>query len=207
MSPLSIFTIGHSTHPLEQFIALLRKHGITAVCDVRSAPYSRFNPQFNRETLRGTLKRSRIDYVFLGDKLGARCKDPTCYRDGKVSYALVAKTPMFLEGLERVKRGAENYKVALMCAEKDPLQCHRTILVARNLAKEGVTIGHILADGGLETREQAEERLLGLAKIPKVDLFLSHDELLERAYQYQANNIAYEEDRMGEAEGERAVSN
>lgn len=201
----TLYTIGHSTHPIEPFIELLKLHSITAICDVRSTPYSRMNPQFNRETLRDTLKQSGISYVFLGDELGARSKDPACYRDGKVSYALVAETPMFREGLERVKKGAENFKVALMCAEKDPLQCHRTILVARDLAREGVAVRHILADGGLETQEQVEERLLDKGKVTNTDLFLSHDELLDQAYERQARAIAYEDERVGETEGNKAA--
>ena len=201
----TLYTIGHSTHPIERFIELLKLHSITAICDVRSTPYSRMNPQFNRESLRDTLKQSGISYVFLGDELGARSKDPACYRNGKVSYALVAKTPTFRDGLERVKKGAENYKVALMCAEKDPLQCHRTILVARNLAREDVAVWHILADGGLETQEQAEERLLDQGKVTNADLFLSYDELLDQAYERQARAIAYEEERVGEAEENKAA--
>lgn len=201
----TLYTIGHSTHPIEPFIELLKLHSITAICDVRSTPYSRMNPQFNRETLRDTLKQSGISYVFLGDELGARSKDPACYRDGKVSYALVAETPMFREGLERVKKGAENFKVALMCAEKDPLQCHRTILVARDLAREGVAVRHILADGGLETQEQVEERLLDKGKVTNTDLFLSHDELLDQAYERQARAIAYEDERVGETEENKAA--
>lgn len=201
----ALYTIGHSTHLIEPFIELLKLHSITAICDVRSTPYSRMNPQFNRETLRDTLKQSGISYVFLGDELGARSKDPACYRDGKVNYALVAKTPTFREGLERVMKGAENYKVALMCAEKDPLQCHRTILVARNLIREGVAVRHILADGGLETQEQAEERLLDQGKVTNADLFLSHDELLDQAYERQARAIAYEDERVGETEGNNAA--
>ena len=118
---------------------------------------------------------------------------------------LSAKTSTFREGLERVKKGAENYKVALMCAEKDPLQCHRTILVARNLVREGVAVRHILADGGLETQEQAEERLLDQGKVTNADLFLSPDEILDQAYERQARAIAYEDERVGETEENKAA--
>ena len=142
-----IFTIGHSTHPLDKFIRLLERHDITAICDVRSSPYSQFNPQFNQQELKAGLQERGIKYVFLGEELGARSDDPSCYRDGKVQYDLLAKTELFKRGLERVCKGSEEYRIALMCAEKDPLECHRTILVSRELNKEGLAVEHILADG------------------------------------------------------------
>lgn len=202
----TIFTVGHSTHPLDRFLSLLAKHGITAVCDVRSSPYSRMNPQFNRETLKAALKEAGIAYVFLGDELGARSKDPACNRDGKVSYELLAKTATFSEGIERVKKGAEQFTVALMCAEKDPLQCHRMILVARNLAKEGYEIRHILADGRIESQPEAEARLLAETKVPENDLFLSESELLDRAYRQREGKIAYEEAEREEPPRDEAAS-
>lgn len=130
-----LFTIGHSTHPIEEFIALLRCHDITAVCDVRSAPYSRFNPQFRREALAASLKDADIAYVYLGRELGARIEDPALLEDGRVSFAKVARSDLFCAGMERVREGMRAYRVALMCAERDPIQCHRMILVTRNLQR------------------------------------------------------------------------
>ena len=129
----TVFTVGHSTHALDDFLALLLRHGITAIADVRSSPYSRMNPQFNRETLHAALKGAGIAYVFLGAELGARSRDPDCYEDGKVQYDRLARTAAFQRGLARVQQGAAQYRLALMCAEKEPLDCHRTILVARHL--------------------------------------------------------------------------
>lgn len=188
-----IFTIGHSTHPIERFIALLRKHSITAVCDVRSHPYSRFNPQFNRELLTDALRKEGISYVYLGKELGARSDDPNCYRYGRVQYDLLASTEAFRSGLKRVRDGSEKFNVALMCAEKDPLQCHRTILVSRKLAEEGIEVRHILADGNVETHEQAVNRLLGILKLPHADLFRSRSDIVKEAYNIQGQAIAYEE--------------
>ena len=128
-----LFTIGHSTHTVDQFLGLLKKHGITAVCDVRSMPYSQHNPQFNRESLKEVLNARGISYVFLGKELGARSDNPACYINGKVQYNYLAEEPAFREGLRRVKKGMQSFQVALMCAEKDPLTCHRTILVCREL--------------------------------------------------------------------------
>jgi hypothetical protein len=112
----SVFTIGHSNHPIDAFITLLRQHGITALADVRSAPYSRFQPQFNKDALDRSLKAEGIKYVFLGKELGARSEDRSCYQNGRVRYPLLAETALFRNGLERVMTGAQNFKIAIMCA-------------------------------------------------------------------------------------------
>ncbi|HDZ91544.1 MAG: DUF488 domain-containing protein [Deltaproteobacteria bacterium] len=186
-----LYTIGHSTHSLDSFIELLSMHGITAVCDVRSAPYSRFNPQFNRETLQEELKKNRIAYVFLGRELGPRSDDPACYVENKVDYNLLSRTGLFQEGLKRVRQGMGAYRIALMCAEKDPIICHRTILVCRHLRARGVRIRHILEDGAIEENDQAIGRLLRILKLPERDLFHSPMEMIEQAYDQQARKIAH----------------
>ena len=188
-----VFTIGHSTHAQEHFIALLRQHGITALCDVRSKPYSRINPQFNREELDEALRAHGIEYRFLGKELGARTDDMTCYQDGKVQYERLAKTELFRYGLKRVLRGLkEDFRIALMCAEKEPLECHRTILVARHLAALGLGVEHIHADGRLESHGDALSRLAQMLNLPEHDMFHSREELLSDAYRRQAERIAYE---------------
>jgi len=147
-----IFTIGHSNHPAEYFLSLLSRHGITALADVRTTPYSRFNPQFRREALAAHLQAAGIAYVFLGEELGGK-------RAG-VTHAEVARSEPFQRGLARLREGAERYRVAFMCAEREPLDCHRTILVARHLKSPGLAIRHILADGGVEEHESVERRLV-----------------------------------------------
>jgi uncharacterized protein (DUF488 family) len=189
----AVYTIGHSTHTIEKFIALLKKYGITALCDVRSRPYSRMNPQFNREPLKQALREAGIVYVFLGAELGARSEDKSCYRDGQVQYDLLARTDLFKRGIERVKEGARLYRVALMCAEKEPLECHRTILVSRTLFEEGVPIWHILADGAIEDHAHAIERLVTMLRIPGSDMFRTDDAVVRDAYARQGNEIAYRE--------------
>lgn len=189
----SVYTIGHSTHPIESFIHLLRRHGITALGDVRSAPYSRMNPQFNREPLEQVLKEAGISYVFLGEELGARSKDPSCYRYGKVDYELLARTKLFQLGLERVRNGARTHRIALMCAEKDPLNCHRTILVARNLVEQGVSVSHILSNGSVESHDQSLSRLMQMLRIAEDDLFRSPQDAIRDAYRKRGEAIAYEE--------------
>lgn len=188
-----VFTIGHSTHSIEKFIALLSMHGIEAVADVRSSPFSKFNPQFNRENLQISLKASGIRYVFLGKELGARSEDPTCYVADKVQYDRLAKNPLFQSGLDRVIEGANSYRIALMCAEKDPLDCHRTILVARELLKRGMTITHILEDGSLENHTESQTRLVASLGMSLDDMFISRDEIIEQAYRKQASIIAYDQ--------------
>ena len=170
---LTVYTIGHSTHSTAEFIELLKRNAIEAIADVRSSPYSRHNPQFNRETLRGHLRESGIAYVFLGAELGARSKDPDCYRNGQVKFDRLAQMPLFQGGLERVKTGAQRMRIALMCAEWDPLQCHRTILVSRHLVEQGVDVLHILADEVIKRHADALRRLKTELGIPDQDLLMS----------------------------------
>ena len=189
-----LFTIGHSNHSLEKFMALLKQHSINAVCDVRSQPYSKFNPQFNRETIIEELKSQNISYVFLGKELGPRSEDPNCYIDGKVQYSLLASTENFQDGLERIKTGIKNFRIALLCAEKDPVSCHRTILICRHLRSKHFEISHILEDGTLESHRSAERRLMRTLKIPELTLFDKPEDLVEQAYDLQGEKIAYTND-------------
>jgi uncharacterized protein (DUF488 family) len=187
-----VFTIGHSTHSIEKFLNLLASHQVNAVADVRSSPFSRINPQFNHEKLQQTLHDVGIHYVFLGKELGARSDDPACYVNDKVQYQRLARTDLFRSGLERVVEGANSYRVALMCAEKDPLQCHRAILVARELINRELEVMHVLADGSLETHADSIVRLIAKFDIPADDMFLSRDEIEDMAYAKQAEKIAYD---------------
>lgn len=193
MTSLTVYTIGHSTHETDAFVELLRRHEINALADVRSSPYSRFNPQFNRETLQRDLEANGIAYVFLGKELGARSEDPGCYENGKVRFDRLARTPLFRNGIERVLEGAQRYRLAMMCAEKDPLECHRTILVARTLAERGARVRHILEDGALEAHDRALDRLLEQFKLDQPDLFRTREDSIVDAYRLQADRIAYAE--------------
>ncbi len=186
-----LYTIGHSTHTIDRFIELLSIHEITAVCDVRSDPYSKFNPQFNHETLQTELKRHGVAYVFLGKELGPRSDDPDCYVERKVDYNRLSQTELFQEGLRRVRQGMKSYRIALMCAEKDPVMCHRTILVCRRLRAEGMRIRHILDDGSIEENDQTIKRLMELLKLLERDLFHSPEEMIERVYDLQGDRIAF----------------
>ena len=186
-----VLTIGHSNHSLETFVALLQRHGVTALADVRSAPYSRFNPQFNRKALQDSLQTIGIRYVFLGRALGGRPDDPSCYEQGRVRYDRLAQTSLFREGLERVVEGAGRERIALMCAEREPLDCHRTILVGRSLVGRGVGVAHILADGALEPHDETMDRLLVSEGLPGEDLLQSQEQLIEEALARRERRIAY----------------
>lgn len=188
----TVFTVGHSTHRADHFVDLLLQHGITALCDVRSKPYSRINPQFNREALKETLRASGIAYVFLGRELGARSENPSCCENGKVQYERLAQTELFRQGVQRIRQGMENYRLALMCAEKEPLECHRTILVARHLAAVGIDIQHIHANGKLESHPEALNRLARLLHLEHGDIFRSQEDVLADAYRRQGERIAYD---------------
>jgi uncharacterized protein (DUF488 family) len=188
-----LFTIGHSTHSVDEFVGLLKQHGISAVADVRSQPYSRHLPHFNRENLSLQLIEAGVIYVFLGRELGARREESECYEGQKADYERIAFLPAFQAGLERLRVGANRYRLALMCAEKDPLDCHRTILVGRRLRNE-FDIKHILSNGTVETQEQIDARLVRQMSVSR-NLFeprLSDDELVQRAYQVRAQQIAYQ---------------
>jgi len=191
ITKFELYTIGHSTHSIGEFIKLLTMHSITAVCDVRSTPYSQFTPQFNRELLQKEQKIHNISYVFLGEELGARSDNPSCYVNGKVQYGFLAQEPRFYQGINRLVEGLTNYRIALMCAEKDPIACHRTILVCRNLRSRDIEIKHILGDGKIESNIDFEQRLLDMLKIRENDLFTSNEDLIEQAYNIQGQKIAY----------------
>lgn len=189
--PLPLITVGHSNHPLDAFLALLRTHAVALVADVRSSPYSRYLPHFNREPLASALAAAGLDYLFLGRELGARREESECYEAGKARYALIARSPLFHQGLDRVRAEAARRRVALLCAERDPLTCHRMILVCRHLREDFPSIEHIREDGRLESHADAETRLLTLCGLPDHDLFHSRADFLERAYDRQGERIAY----------------
>ncbi len=184
------YTIGHSNHGPGKFINLLDEHDISVVLDVRSVPYSRRHPQYNREPLRDMLMQNGYAYEFLGDSLGARgwgekFMFPAEINSGQVDFARVRADKKFLEGIARVsKLAASGERPALMCAEADPFNCHRFVLVSCQLALEGMEVSHILADGTLDSNSELEKRLLDTYLKP--DLFrapASYEDALAEAYE------------------------
>ena len=188
-----IYTIGHSNHSAVRFIDLLQGAGIDCVADVRSTPFSRRNPQFSQKALAASLKDAGIEYWFLGEGLGARPKDPDYWENGKVSYARIAASAAFQEAIHALIDASHAKHIALMCAEKEPLDCHRTILVGRALAQRDTELAHIHADGRIESQAELEGRLLHVAK-EQVDLLSSRDAALARAYDKRGQQMAFTSD-------------
>jgi len=198
-----VYTIGHSNHTAERFVGLLRQHEITAIVDVRSVPYSRMHPQFDQKSLTEVLREQSIAYVFLGRELGGRSDDPACYENGRVQYQLLAHTRAFREGIERVCTGSKNHRISLICAEREPLDCHRTLLISRELERVGIKVVHIHADGHLESHEEAIKRLIQRLGMPEQDLFRTQAEIIDEAYLKQEARIAYVDEQMTQEARER----
>ena len=191
-----IFTIGHSNHPAESVVEMLYRYDIDEVVDVRSSPYSRYASQFNKEALAQmfrTLPDGPISYVYSGAELGGRPPDPSCYYpDGRVNYDRLAESDQFDVALRRLIHNADERRIAVMCSEKEPLACHRTLLIAQALIQRGVEVQHILSDGSLEIHQTTMERLMDLFKLPhNGDLFRSREEVIADALVRQAKRVAY----------------
>jgi uncharacterized protein (DUF488 family) len=186
-----LYTIGHSTHEADAFLGLLKAHEIEIIVDVRSSPYSRMTPQFDREALAALLRARQVKYLFMGQELGARRSEAACYVGDKARYDLIARAPLFQAGLQRVREGIARARLALLCAEKDPITCHRTVLVCRHLRQDGLAIRHILSNGAIETQRQAEARMMEELDLAGGSLFESPEQLIERAYDLQGEKIAY----------------
>ena len=152
---LVVFTIGHSTHSMEKLISLLGANRIEVLVDIRSEPYSRKVPHFNKDNLEKEIKKRGLKYLFLGKELGGRPSNRQFYdQEGFVLYSKIAGSPDFKSGLERLLNGIERFRVALMCSEENPMNCHRRLLVGRVLSNAGVEVLHIRADGSIQSEEQ-----------------------------------------------------
>ena len=192
----SLFTIGHSNLDLADFLAALVRHGVQTLCDVRSRPASFRFPQFNREPLEALLQPANIHYQFLGDSLGGRPADPRAYQeDGLVDYAARRKAPDFSAGVDRALEFSEIGNIVLMCAEEDPLLCHRFLMICPALIERGIVPVHIRKGGALESQRDAEDRLLALHDLTAFDsgsLFASERGLaVEDAIRRQSKEYAF----------------
>ena len=159
MQTTALFTIGHSNHESETFLELLRGFSIQVIVDVRSAPYSKYVPQFNKKDLAQLLEQHGLQYIFMGDVIGGKPTDPAFYDEqGLVQYDRLAKTPSFQQGIDRLLKGlADGWLIALLCAEEDPIKCHRHWLIAKELERNrGIPVWHLRANG---QRVRAQEFL------------------------------------------------
>src|ERR1700687_1729398 len=191
MPAFDVFSIGHSNIPEERFLALLRDADVNLVADVRTVPYSRFFPWFSQKKLAASLSAAGIGYAVMGDTLGGRPRDDSLYRHGVADYEAMAARPEYRAGLGRLLGAAARSRVCVMCAEREPLDCHRCLLVARSLAERGLAVGHIHHDGTTEPHRATEQRLLALFGEDH-DLFATgQNERLAAAYRRRAHAVGY----------------
>ncbi|HXW14947.1 MAG TPA: DUF488 domain-containing protein [Terriglobia bacterium] len=191
-----LFTVGHSILEFENFAALLKDHGVELLVDVRSTPQSGRQPQFSLPGFERLLRTEKFDYLFLGEELGGRPDDADAYRpDGVVDYQVRRKSYAFQAGLSRIAKELEGRTVAMMCAEEDPLECHRFLMVCPELIQLGVTPLHIRKGSRIETQDAAENRLLastGFEAVAANTLFPgARTDALESAYRLQAEKFAF----------------
>lgn len=193
-----IYTVGHSTHPIEVFLDLLKTFSINCLIDVRSVAASSYNPQYNKEPLSNFLKANRITYLHFAEEFGARHTDPDLLDDeGKVNFELVRKSWNFKNGVERIWQSIDKgFTIALMCSEGEPFDCHRFSMVSIALEKDGFEVTHILKDKTTKTNAQLESQLLKKyeKKIPQPDMFqpnITLDDQLKAAYRLRNKEIAY----------------
>jgi uncharacterized protein (DUF488 family) len=195
MTVFDLFSIGHSNIPADRFIAMQRAAGVTAIADVRSTPFSRFCPWFSQKNLAPLLAQEGIGYTAYGAELGGRPRDPLLYRDGVADFEAMARQADFRAGLDHLVAEASRQRVCMMCSEREPLDCHRCLLVARALAARGLNVGHILHDGfndgGIEPHSVTEQRLLALEDDGGNLFVTGQSERLAAAYLRRARAVAY----------------
>ena len=172
MTERTVYTLGHSRHSIERFIGLAERHAVALIADVRGQPFSRFNPQFNRERLREALAAAGIDYLWLGETLSGRPADPG-FRDraGAVDWPAVRAWPAFQADIARIDAAARECRLALVCAEEDPVGCHRRFLLTPELLARGAEVRHIRGDGRIETEHEVAERARPKRSRHQPDLF------------------------------------
>ncbi|SMD16127.1 DUF488 family protein [Sporomusa malonica] len=194
-----IYTLGHSTVSSAFFLSIIQKFGISCIVDVRSIPYSRHAPQYNKDELNRFLKRNSIQYVFMGDEFGARRDDQGLYSPlGYLDFERTRKSGLFLRGIERLNKGVETgFTIALMCTEKRAIDCHRSILVGKGLTDVGFEVVHIDHDSKTMTQHEMEQVLLK-AYFPEVNMFadqlgepLNEKAMIEEAYRHKNREIGF----------------
>ncbi len=189
-----IYTIGHSNYDTNQFIKILQSYSIDTVVDIRSAPYSKYCRQFNKKTIDQVLNNSGIKYLFLGKELGARPENPECYEQNRIQYDKLKETELFKQGIERIKDSTSKCIAALMCSEKEPISCHRTILVSRVLKGEGIEVRHILDENTTVSQDEIEEQLQKKFKLEPLlfDPPDANQARIDEAYKKQEEKISSE---------------
>lgn len=193
-----IFTIGHSNHPADYFLELLQAHGVDCVVDVRSTPASQYNPQYNKPALAGFLKNNDVLYLHFGREFGARHTNTLLHDDeGRVDFEKVQASGAFAEGVKRLDEGVEKgYFPALMCAEADPLDCHRFSMIAAYLKDHGFEVRHILKENEWVSHEELEQELLKryAKKLPQPTIFepdITREDQVRAAYRLHNQQVGW----------------
>lgn len=193
-----IYTVGHSTHRLDSFLELIKTVEINCIVDVRSVPASAYNPQYNQDTFKSFLKNNHITYLHFAEEFGARRTDYELLdNEGKLDFEKVRKTGIFNYGLERIWKGVNNgFRIALMCSESEPLDCHRFSMISVGLEKDGFDVSHILKDKSVKTNLELEKELLKKyeKKIPQSNLFepeISIEVQLKEAFRLKNKEIGF----------------
>lgn len=199
---MRVFTIGCSTNSLDNFLKLLKMNKINCLVDVRSTPFSKYTNQFNKEVIMKFLNENNILYIWMGKEFGARRNNRNLYSSqGYLDFEKVRKDEDFLFGIKRIKKGiAKGYNISLMCTEKDPIDCHRAILVAKGLEDNDIEVSHILQNGQLCSQQKLEERLLNMYFKDRNQInfdmllgsSLTDKEMIEEAYRKRNRKIGYE---------------
>lgn len=203
---MEIFTVGHSTYNIEDFINILKINNINCIVDVRSMPYSKFTTQYNKNQLSNVLKQNKISYIHMGLEFGARRDKRELYSlDGYLDFEKTRKDKDFIKGMERVKNGIKKgYRIALMCTEKDPIDCHRCILVGKGFKDSGFEVKNILSDGTFILQEQIERTLLDkyfknrnqISFDMLIGNNLTESEMIDKCYIKRNKEIGYEVDNL-----------
>lgn len=198
---MEIYTIGHSNYPVERLIDMLKYYNINCVVDIRGTPYSKYNIQYNKETIAHTLKEAGFIYIYMAKEFAANRENKSSYnKEGYSEFQKVISEEEFLSGIERLKVGCKKgYNIVLLSAMQDPIRCHRSILVGRYLRENGFNVKHILDDYSLASQENIEENLLNkyfsnrnqLTIDNLIGTAMSNKEMIEESYKLANKEIGY----------------
>lgn len=201
LSDVTVFSVGHSSLEALEFLDLLKAWQISAIADVRSTPWSRRNPQFNRDILKSQLEARGIVYRFMGKGLGGRPAAPDFYSNGVADYEKMSKSATFQDSIKRVKAAATSHHLALLCSEHDPIECHRCLLVGRSLDTSGVQLKHIVSHDHAQSQREIEARLLKLTGEDQTDFLQPRGDVISHAYMEWSRRVAYSLPNVKNPEG------
>ncbi|EGT5081794.1 TPA: DUF488 domain-containing protein [Clostridioides difficile] len=204
---MEIFAIGHSNYPYDKLINMIKKYDINCVVDIRETPYSKYNIQYNKEAFNESLRNSGFIYIYMGKEFGAKRNNKDVYtQEGYADFEKVAKEDIFLNGIERLKKGCQmGYRIVLLGAMQEPIRCHRSILVGKVLNKEGFDVKYIMHEGNLTYQEDIEESLLDKYFSDREQLSidnllgsaLTREEMIQEGYKLANKEIGYRTEKLG----------